>query len=419
MTMKMPTRRWRAHAVFLRPANAQADHAAALAAWARWCEAHAGSACELALSSHWVIPCAGGAEQALPQWAHYMELSAETIEQAWVLRSQQGPDVTCIAPRALIDGVRQAAREHGVALRWVGPWWAWHVAGWWRSLSTDAIDTVYTLQAQEPGIITWLKSAADAQGRRTLAQVWTQASEALEPVPSAKQEPAAWSKVDAGVPADTLLVEWTRPEIPGWTAPWAEALDFVGPRVRTALWSWALLVLGMAACMAVAEQAQTVLTAQEGTAATLRRLERARHQQTLAQAPPRSAASVASAASGAQAKAGALDDASLKQAARVAQLLAYPWPTVIGRMEQAAQREHAVLTGFSLDINSLAGRPDALDQARLQAAVPDDAAALRWVAAHGDGAQLLGRDTLATPFDTALGHYALRAEAQWLAGGVP
>jgi hypothetical protein len=412
MTMGKPMRRWQSHTLFLRPANAQAGHEAALAAWAHWCAAHAGSACELALSSHWVIPCAGDAEQALPRWEHYMELSAATIEQDWILRSSLAPVLSCIASRALVDGLRHIADEHSVRLRWVGPWWAWHVRGWWGSLRAQTPGSAATLQAQEPGIGTWLTAVLDAKGKAVLEQVWTQASDAVEAVPATMPDVPGTTRVEAGVPADLLLVEWTRPETSTWKAPWAEVLDFVGPRVRTALWSWGLLVLGTAACMAVAERAQVLVATQDETQASLRRLERAQHQKTIALAAPRAASS----ASTPPTAKNTLDEATLKQAARVSQLLAYPWPAVIGRMEQAAQAEHAVLTGFSLDINGLGGRPGALAQARLQAALSDDASALRWVAAHGDGAQLLGRDTLATPFDTALGRYVLRAEATWQAG---
>jgi len=409
--MSKPMRRWHAHTVFLRPTHAQAGHDAALAAWAQWCEAHAGSTCELALSSHWVIPCAGEAGQALPRWEHYMELNAATIDRDWILRSSQAPSVSCIAPRALVEGLQQTAREHSVRLRWVGPWWAWHVPGWWRSLQTHAPGSTQTLQAQEPGIGTWLTASLDARRKPVLEQIWTQTSDAVEAVPAAVAQSPGPTRVEAGVPAELPLVDWTRPETAAWRTPWSEALDFVGPRVRTALWSWALLVLGMAACMAMAERAQALMATQDEAQASLRRLERARHQKTIALTAPRAASS----ASAPRTTGHTLDDAALKQAARVSQLLAYPWPAVIGRLEQAAQGEHAVLTGFSLDINGLGGRPGALAQARLQAALPDDASALRWVAAHGEGAQLLGRDTLATPFDTAWGHYAIRAEATWAA----
>lgn len=407
--MMKPMKRWRSHTLFLRPPTAQAGHEAALAEWAQWCAQNAGSRCELALSSHWVIPCAGAPAQALAQWAHYMELSEATIDQSWVLRSVVAPDLSCIAPRALVEGLLQSARQHAVKLEWVGPWWAWAVQACWQA-PPDA--STQTLQAFEPGMSTSFKAEIGERGQRTLVQAWTQAHEEGQEPSEATLDSEGGVRIEAGVPADSVLVEWTRPETPRWKAHWAEALDFVGPRVRVAMGSWALLVGALAASMAVAEQAQTLATAQDDVQTTLRRLERAQHQKALALAAPRAASSP-------HATDPALTPAALKQAARVSQLLAYPWPAVIGRLEQAAQQERAVLMGFSLDINSLGGKLDALPPARLQAALPDDAAALRWVAAHGEGAQLVGRDALATPFDTVQGHYALRAEASWAAGAGP
>jgi hypothetical protein len=200
-------------------------------------------------------------------------------------------------------------------------------------------------------------------------------------------------------------------------AVWAQALDFVGPRVRVALWAWGLLVAGLAASMAVSEEAQHAFNARQEAQSALTRLERAKKQRAIAQAVPRAVKEHEGAASMASGK--ALDAAALRQAARMATLLGFPWTPVIERIEQSAMQEHAVLTGLSIDVSSLSSRADAAPDVRLQAAVQDDAAALRWVDAHGEGAQLLGRDLLTHPFDTTAGHYALRAEALWSAGGLP
>lgn len=416
--MMNPMKRWRSHTLFLQPLAGQEGFEGALQAWDQWCAENAGSRCELALSSQWVMPCAGAPEQALPQWAHYMDLNEAVIDQSWVLRSADAPALSCIAPRALIEGLRESARQHRVSLDWVGPWWAWAVQGWLNQADAGSAvgDKVRTLEVIEPAVVTHLRMAGSGHGRQALDQVWTQLIGASEDggvngqVPD-KDEGA--ERIDLGVAADTSLSPWTHEAPSRWKPRWAESLDFVGPRVHVALWSWALLVLGLAVGMAVAEQAQTLQSSQDEVQATLRRLERAQHQQKLAMAAPRAASSAESG----QAAASALDATKAKQAARVSQLLAYPWPAVISRMEQAAQQEHAVLTGFSLDINGLGGKADALPQARLQAALFDDASALRWVSAHGDGAQLLGRDLLASPFETEQGAYALRAEASWSAGG--
>lgn len=409
--MMNPMKRWRSHTLFLQPLAGQEGFEAALQAWEQWCAQHAGSRCELALSSQWVMPCAGAPAQALPQWAHYMDLNEAVIDASWVLRATDAaPALSCIAPRALIEGLQQAARQHRVSLDWVGPWWAWAVQGWLNQADAGSTvdDKVRTLEVIEPAMVTRVRMAASDDRRQTLDQVWTQRIDASLD----KGEGA--ERIDLDVAADASLSPWTHEAPSRWKPRWAESLDFIGPRVHVALWSWALLVLGLAVGMAVADQAQTLQSSQDEVQATLRRLERAQHQQKLATAAPRAASS----ADAAQAAAFALDAAKTKQAARVSQLLAYPWAVVISRMEQAAQQEHAVLTGFSLDISSLGGKADAVVQARLQAALPDDASALRWVSAHGDGAQLLGRDLLASPFETEQGAYALRAEASWAAGGL-
>ncbi|MBC7702033.1 hypothetical protein [Aquabacterium sp.] len=406
------TTSWRPHQVFLRPPNAHASHDEALAAWSQWCEQHAGSRCDLALSGHWLMACAALPEQALPQWDHYMGLSASAIEQAWVVRYLAAPALSCAAPRALIEGLKKTASEHRVRLEWVGPWWVWQAQGCLSSVGPEPV-AQHTLHATEPGLTTYLKSSLDAGGQRTLEQAWTETSDPVGPAREPVINTPGVTTLDAGVLADALLTEWTRPDAPAWKAPWADKLDFAGPRIRTALWSWALLVAAMAACMAVAEQAQALITSQGEAQAMLHRLERAKHQQALAAAVPRAASSPAQAADR------KLNDVALRQAARVAQLLAYPWPVVVGRVEQAALQEQAVLTSFSLDINSLGGKAEARPQARLQAALRDDASALRWTAAHGDGAQMLGRDALATPFASTQGHYALRAEAAWPVGVAP
>jgi hypothetical protein len=411
-------KRWQPAQVFLRPplAVARPDATtAALAAWAQWCAQHRGRACELALSGHWLMSGAATPEQAAQQWDHYLGVNAQTLDQAWVQRSVVVPwSLSCAAPRELIDGLQKTAREHAVKLRWVGPWWARDAQRWLAEHSPSSAGPAadQTWQAKEPGLTTYFKMAPDVQGKAALAQVWTESAE-LQPLPgvSARNEVIAPSSVEA------LVTAWPQPQAASWAAlrpaSWSEALDFVGPRVRVALWSWAVLVGGLAACMAVSEQAQQSLASRDEAQAQWRRLERAQHQQALARAQPRAAKASESAA------APTLDDDTARKAARVAQLLAYPWAAVIERVEQSAQQERAVLTGFSLDIGSLGGSLDARPQLRLQAALRDDASALRWVAALGEGAQMLGRDALSTPFDTMQGHYALRGEAVWSAGVQP
>ena len=411
------TTSWRPHQVFLRPLSPQVGHEAALKAWAQWCEQNAGSTCELGLSGDWLITCAAPPEQALAQWDHYLGLSAMALEQAWVLRSVSAPalSLSCAAPRALMDGLKNTAREHSVKLQWVGPWWARDAQRWLTALGKAPDPSVDepTLQALEPGLRTHLKVGLDDQGKRCLRQVWAEASDEAGLSETVVPTQARTEQTRLDMAADTSLAPWPNPGSNTWQSGWADELDFAGPRVRTALWSWALLIMGLAACMAVAEQAQEATVAQSEAQAMLHRLERAKHQQTMARAAPR-AASAAGLSTRQK-----LDEASTRQAAQVAQWLAYPWSEVIGRVEQSALQEQAVLTGFSLDISSLGAKLDARPPVRLQAALRDDASALRWVAAHGEGAQMLGRSALSAPFEAMTGHYALRAEATWPAGATP
>ncbi|RZI84069.1 MAG: hypothetical protein EOP38_10340 [Rubrivivax sp.] len=387
----------------MRPASPQSDQEAALAAWDQWCAQHAGAQCELALSGHWLMACAAPPDQALQQWDHYMGLSAATMAQAWVLRSVETKPFTlaCAAPLAFIDGLRKVAAQHKVTLAWVGPWWARPVQRW---LAGAPQSGEHLVQAREPGLSTYFRWTLDSVGKKRML-VWTEVGEG-----SAGNGGAGITDIVAEVAADVAVAEWAVQGASSWRATWADALDFVGPRVRTALWSWALLVAGLAACMAVSEQVKGMTADRDEAQAMLHRLERARHQQVLAATAPRAAPSSAS-----QPSTSALDDVSLRQTTRITQQLAYPWAAVIERVEQSALQEQAVLTGFNLDIASPGGKSEARPQIRLQAALRDDAAVLRWVAAHGEDAQLLGRDALATPFDSVKGHYALRAEAVWLA----
>ncbi len=353
------------------------------------------------------------------QWDHYLGLSAAALDQAWVLRSVSAPalSLSCAAPRALMDGLKNTAREHSVKLQWVGPWWARDAQRWLTALLKApglSGDGEHTLQAMEPGLCTHIRVGLDDQGKRCLRQVWAEASDEASLSDAVAPTQARTEQIRLDMAADTSLAPWPNSGSGSLQSGWADELDFVGPRVRTALWSWALLIMGVAACMAVAEQAQQATVAQAEAQAMLHRLERSKHQQTMARAAPR-AASAAGLSTRQK-----LDEASTRQAAQVAQWLAYPWSAVIGRVEQSALQEQAVLTGFSLDISSLgAGKLDARPPIRLQAALRDDASALRWVAAHGEGAQMLGRSALSAPFEAMPGHYALRAEATWPAGARP
>jgi hypothetical protein len=192
---------------------------------------------------------------------------------------------------------------------------------------------------------------------------------------------------------------------------WADALDFVGPRVRTASWSWTLLLAGVVAVAWVVPQVNQAEQALVDAQADLKRLQRAAHQQKLAQTAPVRPDAKAD-------QAPALGSESARQAAQLAQWLGYPWMTTLSGLEEAAKAEHAVMLSLSLDVASLGARPDAWPEAHLGAAVTDDAAALRWVQAQGPSAQLVSRERLSTPFAVGSANYGWRVEAV-VAGGAP
>ncbi|MGE5452835.1 MAG: hypothetical protein ACM3VZ_13465 [Acidobacteriota bacterium] len=187
---------------------------------------------------------------------------------------------------------------------------------------------------------------------------------------------------------------------------WAHQLDFVGPRVATSVWGWGLLVVGLCLALQGADQVRSLQQAQADEQASLARLQRAEHQRQVAAAPLR-------AASGAQA---AWSSEALQSAQGVVRLLAYPWASVVNRVEQAALQEQALLLSFSLNQDLPLTDARAAVAVRLTAAVPTDEAALRWCQAHGDGAQLLSRERLSTPAPSPQGDYPWRAEVSWIGG---
>ncbi len=192
---------------------------------------------------------------------------------------------------------------------------------------------------------------------------------------------------------------------------WAQELDFVGPRLSPSPWSWLLLLSGLIALGVVLPQVQDVLAQQAEAQATLKRLQRAVHQQALAAKASKEPVRKAD-------QAPTLSGDSAQHAAQVAQWLGYPWLDVLDQVDSAAKAEQAVMLAFNLDLATLGSRADSVPDVRLSAAVRDDASALRWVQAQGGAAQLLSRERLGTPFVAASGNYEWRAEAL-LAGGTP
>jgi hypothetical protein len=195
-----------------------------------------------------------------------------------------------------------------------------------------------------------------------------------------------------------------------WMAPpaWADQLDFVGPRVRTSAWAWLVLVAGLSMLVAQADELEQAQSEQSLAQEGLRRLERAAHQASLAQ----QAREVAN-------KKPAGQEASLnadgyQHAAQLAQWLGFDWAGVWAKMESQAGADKVVLTGFSLDLNTLGSREGVYPELQLHALVTDDATALQWVAHMGPGAQLKAREALPAALVTSHGNYAYKVDVVML-----
>jgi hypothetical protein len=210
---------------------------------------------------------------------------------------------------------------------------------------------------------------------------------------------------------------------------WAEALDFVGPRVRTATWSWAVLGAGVLALLVVADQGDALHQAIDEEQAQLKRLstaDRAVRLARAAQAEVRSDKARAKAAPDASASAAEvpaapkLDDQALPEAVNMVAFMAYPWPDLLRDVSQRAMDHQVVLMALSLDLSGWDAGASPVPMARLLAAVPSDEVALRWAADLPEG-QLKTRSALQTPFSSLWGSFALKAEVQarWVPGSQP
>lgn len=136
------TSAWRPYVLYLQgAAGTPADVQAAVQAFAQWGAAHEGAVCRVALSSRWLLCHASPASadgsprtrqdaqalhrQALQHWSHYHDLDEASLQADWVHRQVQHGDASLAlaAPRALVDGLREQARAHGVQLASLLPWW--------------------------------------------------------------------------------------------------------------------------------------------------------------------------------------------------------------------------------------------------------------------------------------------------------
>lgn len=195
--------------------------------------------------------------------------------------------------------------------------------------------------------------------------------------------------------------------------PWAEGLNFVGPRVSTSFWGWALLAIGLVAVCHAADLMQRDQDEQADAQAVVDRLQRgglpqASADRVLTEAAATQASAVG--AAGPRADAPALSDDALRQVAQLALWLGHPWGETLDRVDATALQQGAVLMQFSLDLATLGSQPGVRPEVRMQAVVPDDAAAWRWLQALGPDAVMRSREPLAEGFSTARGQYALRID---------
>lgn len=165
-----------------------AAHDEALMAWRDWCAAHAGRRCRLALSCQWimsgVVPLseAATAQDAqllmARQWDHYVNVGAEQLAAQGLVRAVRAGRswLVCATPRALVQDLQALAHVHGVAVVWMGPWWAAGAQRWWAHGPQEAVEgAARTLSAHEPGWSTHWRVESDQVSR-----LWVEPS-ALQP----------------------------------------------------------------------------------------------------------------------------------------------------------------------------------------------------------------------------------------------
>lgn len=157
--------RWQTRSVVLHaPAHGPGEPSAiesGVQALSEWLAAHPGGRLEVGLSARWLL-CAAtpqattaqqATEDAVRQWSHYLGLDEASLPDEWVCMPVMAPGVrmVCAAPRALIDGLQETARQHGVRLQAVLPWWAFELQAQLRQASRpgEQVDQVATADALE------------------------------------------------------------------------------------------------------------------------------------------------------------------------------------------------------------------------------------------------------------------------------
>jgi hypothetical protein len=103
-----------------------------------------------------------------------------------VLRQLALPAVSllCAAPRALINGLREQAADHGVQLAWIGPWWTRGMQAWLVALNDNegASSPQPAFMLYEPGLLTHARAHVDEGRGAWLSEVWTEMASEATPV---------------------------------------------------------------------------------------------------------------------------------------------------------------------------------------------------------------------------------------------
>lgn len=437
---------WRRPLALTLPADAQARGGAQAVAeltqaFEAWAAAHEGAAVELSLSSHMLLMLADGdltdaqvlRERAADRWAHYLDLPAGDFDTDWLVQTSldqaRAPvAVACALPRTLAEGLQAVARRHGLALRALQPWWAGALASAWRDLPPSS-------DGHAPRLWTWREGSWQTQARvsaesgkwvlRSLAFVAADPSDGTELadlVFEASDVAGAGESNQAAEAAEVAQALSRRPRAwrAGWfdradRTDWAESLNFSGPRVRTSFWSWALLALGAIAVVHAMDLSSQLVASEQATEAELSRLQA--HARATPSAAPSSSLDQAGAVS-TKAQAPVLQPEGWRSAAQLAAWLGHPWAAALDHADATAHERGISLTGFQVDLAAWGARPGQPLAWRLQAAVPDDAAALQWVQELGPQAELQRRDALLQPVPSERGTLSWRVNVS-SGGGQP
>lgn len=208
-------------------------------------------------------------------------------------------------------------------------------------------------------------------------------------------------------------MRWRLSLRPGAASPaWAEGLNFVGPRVRTSFWGWALLAFGLIGLWHAADLHSQVQSQLDEAAGVIERLQRGAREPGRLSGGEAGLPEARALAQGhvARDQAPVLKDEGWRQAAQLALWMGHPWQATLDHVDATAMQEGAVLMQFSLDLTALGSQAGVTPEMRLQAAVIDDGSAWRWLQALGPRATMRSREPLAQGFSTARGAYALRVD---------